>query len=356
MYKKVTARCARPVRAGSVALTAVMLLGASEVLAQSQPPAEPPADWGATSIDHLNVPYPYPVEYLDVEVYGTPLRLAYMDAAPVGPANGQTVVFFHGFNFAGYAFGHTMEILRNAGFRTIAIDRLGFGRSSKPEIHYNFHIPARNTKRLLDALGIEQAAIVGHSMGGIVASRFAMTYPETTSHVAFVNQIGLTDQRPGREWNEPSTGTARPTPLQYYRQVVASHARYYVQGWKPEYLEWAEATYGLIFSGEFDRWQRVRSLLGQSMFEDPVVYDWQHISSKALVIGGAIDPLSQDFAADARNVAEQLQNAQLVLYANVGHNPQFEHSDEFHADLIRFLESDPDEPADQSWRDSDWGR
>jgi len=337
-------------------VTLLMLGWSGAVTAQSEPPAEPPVDWGVTAIDFSNVPYPYPTDFLDVEVYGRPLRLAYMDVAPTGTPNGQTVVLFHGFNFAGYAFGHTMSILSEAGFRTIAIDRLGFGRSSKPIMHYNLHIPARNTKRLLDHLGIERAAILGHSQGGMIASRFGMTYPETASHVVFVNQIGMSDPRPGREWNEPSYTGSRPTPQQYYRQVLGSQLRYYVQGWKPEYLQWVQAPYGLIFSGEFDRWMEVRGLLGQAMQEDPVVYDWQHISSKALVIGGADDPLSQDFAADARRVAESLQNAELLLYPNVGHNPQFENSDQFHADLIRFLLSDPDEPADQAWRDSDWGR
>lgn len=341
----------------SVALVTLFILGSAQALAaQAQPPSEPPAEWGVTAIDFSNVPYPFPTEFLDVEVYGRPLRMAYMDVAPTGTPNGQTVVLFHGFNFAGYAFGETMEILSNAGFRTIAIDRLGFGRSSKPIMHYNFHIPARNTKRLLDHLGIEQAAILGHSMGGMVASRFAMTYPETTSHVVFVNQIGLSDTRPGREWNEPSYRASRPTPQQYYQQVLRGQMRYYVNGWQPEYLQWVEAPYGLLFSGEFDRWQEVRGLLGQAISEDPVVYDWQHISSKALVIGGADDQLSQDFAADARRVAESLQNAELLLYAGVGHNPQFEHKEQFHADLIRFLESDPDQPADQAWRASDWGR
>ena len=128
--------------------------------------------------------------------------------------------------------------------------------------------------------------------------------------------------------------------------------RYYVNGWRPEYLRWVEAPYGLLFSGDFDRWQEVRGLLGQAIWEDPVVYDWQHISSKALVIGGAADQLSQDFAADARRVATSLQNAELVLYPGIGHNPQFEHSEQFHRDLIRFLLSDPDVPADQRWRDS----
>jgi pimeloyl-ACP methyl ester carboxylesterase len=340
-----------------LSLALLLTLGWTSIAAaQSQPPTEPPADWGVTAIDFSNVPYPYPVEYLDTEVYGRQLKMAYMDVAPAGTPNGQTVVLFHGFNFAGYAFGPTMEILRNAGFRTIAIDRLGFGRSSKPVMHYNFHIPARNTKRLLDHLGIDRAAVLGHSMGGMVASRFGMTYPETASHVVFVNQIGMSDGRPGREWNEPSYNGNQPTPQQYYQQVLRGQMRYYVNGWRPEYLQWVEAPYGLIFSGDFHRWQEVRGLLGQAMSEDPVVYDWQHISSKALVIGGADDQLSQNFAADARRVAESLQNAELLLYAGIGHNPQFENSEEFHADLIRFLESDPDVPADQAWRDSDWGR
>lgn len=337
-----------------LALATMLTVGwAGSAVAQSEPPAEPPADWGVTAIDFSNVPYPYPVEFLDTEVYGRALRVAYMDVAPAGTPNGQTVVLFHGFNFASYAFGHTMEILRNAGFRTIAIDRLGFGRSSKPIMHYNFHVPVRDTKRLLDHLGIARAAILGHSQGGMVASRFAMSYPETTSHVVFVNQIGMSDSRPGNEWEEPSYERSRPTPQQYYRQILAGQMNYYVQGWRPEYLQWVEAPFGLIYSADFDRWLEVRGLLSQAMWEDPVVYDWQHISSKALVIGGADDPLSQDFAADARRVAESLQNAELLLYPGIGHNPQFEHSDQFHADLIRFLRSDPHQPADQGWRDSE---
>lgn len=322
--------------------------------AQEEPPAEPPEDWGATAIDYTNVPYPHPVEYLPVEVYGKDLRMAYMDVAPTGEPNGQTVVLFHGMNFFGAVFRPTIERLTEAGFRAIAIDRLGYGRSSKPIMQYNLHIPARNTRRLLDHLGIDEAAIVGHSMGGMVASRFAMTYPERTSHVAMVNQIGLSDSRPGREWSEPTAGDAEDiTPQEYYESVLRSHQRYYVAGWKNEYLEWVKYPFGLIYSGEFPRWLEMRARQGQILYEDEVVYDWQHIDSKALVIGGADDPLSADFAAEARHVAEELQNADLVLYDDVGHAPAFEIPDRFHADLIEFLESDPDAPADQSWRDSE---
>ena len=327
----------------------------STLLAQAEPPSEPPADWGPVAIDYSNVPYPHPVSYLDVSLGGKDYRMAYMDVAPVGASNGQTVVLFHGMNFFAAAFEPTIEALRHEGFRVLAVDRLGYGRSSKPVIHYNLHMPARHTKALLDHLGIERAAILGHSMGGMVATRFASTYPETTSHVVMVNQIGLTDSRPGRGWTDPedayqsSLGTS-------YQSVLRGHVRYYPRGWKPEYLHWVWVQYGLTLGGDWPRMARVRAAQRQILFEDPVVYEWQHISSKALVIGGAEDRLVSNYPARARHVAEELQNAELVIFPEVGHAPAFDNPDEFHAELIRFLKSDPDEPADQSWRDTDVGR
>ncbi len=66
-------------------------------------------------------------------------------------------------------------------------------------------------------------------------------------------------------------------------------------------------------------------------------------------LGGAIP------SSLARNVAEQLQNAELVIFPGVGHAPHFDNPQEYHRELIRFLRSDPDEPADTSWRDGNQG-
>jgi pimeloyl-ACP methyl ester carboxylesterase len=327
-------------------------LAATAASAQMEPPSEPPADWGATAIDYSNVPYPHPVSFLDVDLMGETHRMAYMDVAPTGQPNGRTAVIFHGMNFFAAAYAPTIDALTRAGFRVLAIDRLGYGRSSKPLIHYNLHIPARNTKALLDALGIERAAIVGHSMGGMVATRFAFTYPEATTHVVMVNQIGLTDTRPGRAWTDPEQAYESVLRGTTYSSVLAGHRRYYVQGWKAEYLEWVKVQYGLTLGGDWPRMARVRSAQQRILYEDPVVYEWQHIATKALVIGGAVDRLVADYPAAARNVAEKLQNAELVLFPEVGHAPHFEAPEEFHRALIRFLESDPTAPADQGWRNS----
>lgn len=329
---------------------AMPLLVLCAVAAQAaEPPAEPPAAWNATAIDYSNVAYPYPVEYLPLRLFGRDLRMAYMDVAPSGPPNGRTVVLLHGMNFFAAAYETTIDALRGAGFRVLAVDRLGFGRSSKPLVHYNLHMPAHNTRALLDALDIDQAAIVGHSMGGMVATRFAATYPELTSHVVMVNQIGLTDLRRGGPWRDPED-VYRDVLDTDYQDVLAGHRRYYPAGWREEYLEWVKVQYGLTLGGDWPRMARVRAAQMQILYEDPVVYEWQHIDSKALVIGGAEDRLTADYPAEARHVAESLGNAELLIYPDVGHAPGFEIPERFHADLVRFLRSDPAEPADQSWR------
>ena len=72
--------------------------------------------------------------------------MAYMDVPPAGQANGRTVVLLHGMNFAGFYWAGPIEVLRNDGFRVVVTDQIGFGRSSKPIIPYNFHDMALNTQ------------------------------------------------------------------------------------------------------------------------------------------------------------------------------------------------------------------
>lgn len=309
------------------------------------PPDEPPESWTAVSANFEEIPYPYPVQFLELKRFKQDMRMAYMDVPPAGKANGQTVLIQHGMNFYSEAYESTITALAEAGFRVLAVDRIGYGKSSKPIIPYDFNFVAANMKALLDELKIDEVAIVGHSMGGMVVSRFAMVYPDITTHVVMVNQIGLSDQRQSRSWNDPLAGGVG-TPS--YQSILRGHMRYFPEEWPPAHLEFVRRQYGQTMSGEWPRLARVRRLQGQMLYEDPVVYDWQHIDTKALVIGGEEDGLVADFPALARNVADELQNAALLLYPDIGHAPHIEIPDKFHADLIRFLRSDPKQAA------SDW--
>ena len=312
----------------------------------AEPPSEPPADWGPISINFEEITYPYPVHFLELNRFGQDMLMAYMDVPPAGPANGQVILWQHGMNFYSEAYTPTINALAQAGFRVLAVDRIGYGKSSKPIIPYNFNFVAANMKALLDELEIDEIAIVGHSMGGMVVSRFAMLYADITTHVVMVNQIGLTDQRQGRPWSDPLAGSVGNSS---YNSILRSHQIYFPTKWPPAQLEFVRRQYGQIMSSEWPRLARVKRLQGQMLYDDPVVYDWQHIASKALVIGGEDDRLARDFPALVNNVNQQLQNSTILLYPDIGHAPQIEIPDQFHADLIRFLRSDPSELASE-WR------
>src|SRR3954471_18615577 len=97
---------------------ACAILAPAAAVAQTRPPAPPtPTDVQPGSITCEDVPYPYPVSYLPLTLYGQDVRIAFMDVAPVGAPNGHTVVLLHGNNFAGFYFGGMIDALRKNGFR-----------------------------------------------------------------------------------------------------------------------------------------------------------------------------------------------------------------------------------------------
>lgn len=317
-----------------------------------EPPSEPPADWGPISSTMEEVPYPYPVEYMELNLYGQDARLAYMDVAPTAAANGRTVLIFHGMNFYGKAYEPMIDALTAAGYRAIAIDRIGYGRSSKLDIPYNLNMVSSNIKALMDHLGIDEAAAVGHSMGGMVASRFAMQYADSVSHVVMVNQIGMTDQRPYRGWTDIEDAYEGVLNGTTYQSILRGHLVYFEQGFQQEYFDYVRWQYGQTLSAEWPRLAKIRAWQQSILYNDPVVYDWQHIDTKALVIGGRDDRLGGGrYEEQATMVSETLPNAALILYPGVGHSPHFEHPDVFHADLVDFLDSDPGQSADD-WMSS----
>lgn len=86
--------------------------------ASAQPAIVTPTDVKPGSITCEDVPYPYPVSYLPLALYGQDLRIAFMDVRPLGQPNGHTVVLFHGNNFAGFYFGGVIDAIRKEGFPT----------------------------------------------------------------------------------------------------------------------------------------------------------------------------------------------------------------------------------------------
>jgi pimeloyl-ACP methyl ester carboxylesterase len=317
----------------TIALALTGVLSVTVTSSAQEPPAAPPADWGPMSINLEDVPYPHPVTYFSFMLEGQDVRMAYMDVPPVATPNGRSVVLLHGMNFFGEAWTETIEILRKEGYRVVVPDQIGFGRSSKPILHYSISTHAANTKRLLDHLGIKTTDVVTHSMGGMVASRFASSYPDAVGSLAMINQIGLTDARSQRPWRETSE-VYTAALARDYAEIVRGMRAYYVK-WKPEYMKYVKIHYGWITSGDWPRMAMVRALQQQAIYADPVVDDWPRIKARTLVIGGEKD--GADYPGQAKRVAETVQNGQLYVIPNVGHNPQFEAPELLYPPLLRFL-------------------
>ena len=325
---------------------ALLLLSGLAVTTQAQKPEalpKAPVDVTPGSITYEDIPYPYPVSYLPLTVYGQDVRMAYMDVPPDGAPNGRTVVLLHGMNFGGFYFSGPIEVLRKEGFRVVVPDQIGFGRSSKPVIPYNFHDMAQNTRKLLESLGITRAAIVGHSMGGMLAARFSASYPEVAERTVLYDPIGLTDLRWGRPWrsaDEAYKATLAQSHDQLYQASYQTIRRYFPGpgAWRPEYEHFVRILYAPTLSGDWPRLAMVRSIYQQMPYLDPVVYDWAHIQAKTLVIGGELD--GENFPELAKHIADTVPHAQLVIIPKAGHVPHLEMPDTFHRELLKFLKSE----------------
>ena len=321
--------------------TVCLLLSiAGALFAQSDASSKAPSDIKPGSISYEGIAYPYPVSYLPLVLYGQDVRMAYMDIPPSGQPNGRTVVLFHGMNFGGFYFAGPIDALRKEGFRVVVPDQIGFGRSSKPVIPYNFHDMALNSRRLIESLGIAKVSIMGHSMGGMLAARFAASFPDITERAVIYDPIGLTDiryERPWRSADEAYKATMAQTNDQRWQAFYANIRRYFPSpgAWKPEYEQYVRILYAPTLSAEWPRLAMVRSIYQQMLYLDPVVYDWAKIKVKTLVIGGEKD--GTDFPKLAKHVADTIPGAELVVLPNLGHVPHLEAPDMFYPPVLKFL-------------------
>lgn len=223
----------------------------------------------------ITVPHPHPVRIHAFDSQRQQVEMAYLDVAPTGKANGRTALLLHGKNFCAATWEQAIAALAGAGYRVIAPDQVGFCKSSKPDgYQYALAGLAHNTRGLLEALGIERTVVVGHSMGGMLAMRYALMYPEAVEHLALVGPIGLED------WK------AMGVPYQPVEQVYASELRtsydsirdyqlavYYAGEWRPEFERWARMQAGM-YAGpgrEVVAWHQ--TLTFDMLMGQPVVYE-----------------------------------------------------------------------------------
>ncbi len=298
--------------------------------------------------------YPHPVRTFRLTSQNQALEMAYMDVKPAVP-NGRTVVLLHGKNFCAATWEGTIAALTGAGYRVIAPDQIGFCKSSKPRHYqYSFEQLASNTRALLLSLGLSKITVMGHSMGGMLATRFALTFPEMTEQLVSVNPLGLED---GRAKGVPWTGVddlykaalnTDATSIRQYQQSV-----YYAGTWKPEYDKWVEMQAGMYRGAGKQVMAWNSALTSEMIFTQPVVHELGRLKMPVLLLIGDKDttgrsnrapkdvqPTLGNFPAMSEAAAKRMPHAKLMRFAELGHSPQIQDPARFHAALLEGLKLD----------------
>jgi len=297
--------------------------------------------------------YPYPLKHFEFQSQGKSLQMGYMDVPANGKPNGRNVVLMHGKNFCGATWEGSIKALSDAGYRVIAPDQVGFCSSSKPDHYqYSFQQLANNTHQLLEKLGIQKATLLGHSTGGMLATRYALMYPDQTEQLAMVNPIGLED------WK--ALGVPSLTVDQWYERELKVSAEgirkyqlntYYVGRWKPEYERWVDMYAGLSNGPGHTRVAWNSALIYDMIFTQPMYYEFKHLQMPTLLLIGTADntAIGKDVAPAAvkaklgnyavlgKQVAALIPHATLVEFPGLGHAPQMEEPAQFHTALLQGL-------------------
>jgi pimeloyl-ACP methyl ester carboxylesterase len=298
------------------------------------------------SVTLENVKYPYPVSFLPIKVDGQDVRMAYMDIKPAN-ANGKAVILFHGKNFGGYYWTNVIRALSEKGYRVIVPDQIGFGKSSKAFIHYSFHLLARFNKNLLDTLGIKKVTILGHSMGGMLATRFTLMYPERVEKLLLEDPIGLEDYRTFVPYQSAEDDYKAELKTSY-ESVKKYYKTSYFTSWKPEYDYLVKIGAGVNKSADFPRYAKVAALTFEMIYEQPVCYEFSLIKVPTVLFIGKEDKtivgkalLSDEEKAKhgqykilGPETAKKIPGCKLIEFDNCGHIPHIEVPEKFLKALI----------------------
>lgn len=324
-----------------------LLLLAASLTAQAQNgPTYATEEPLGTSLE--NWAYPYPVQMFQFEQDGRPLRMAYMDVKPQNP-NGQILVLLHGKNFGSDYWAGTIRAMSTYGYRVIAPDQIGFGKSSKPELRYTFGMLAENTARLLDHLKIGRVTVIGNSMGGMLAVHFARKYPERLTALVLENPLGLEDyvaSIPPQQTPDLVRLEMAQTPASYRNFVKG-----YFPTWKPEYERFVEQFARVQLSGDYPRFALISALTYQMIYEGPIVNELPQLKVPTMLVIGQNDrtvfgrrfappevvrPMG-NFPLLGRNAQQRIPGAVLKEFNGVGHAPHLENPERFHAVVMDFV-------------------
>jgi pimeloyl-ACP methyl ester carboxylesterase len=230
-----------------------------------------------------------------------------------GPQNGPAVVLLHHGLGSVRAWKGQVQALTQAGWRVLAYDRWGYGGSDpRPALDLpSFAIDLRDLELVLEAQGMQRAALVGHSDGGTISLYFAAQHPERVTCLVTVAAHVYVEAR-----MEPGI---RGIQRAFEQDEHFRHGLRHAHGDK----------YESTFHNWFDGWYHMENL---SWDMRPLL---RQIRCPVLVVQGEQDEHATP--QQAKDIAAAIPGAELWLVPGAGHMLPQEHGDIFNARLLEFL-------------------
>ena len=249
--------------------------------------------------------------------------------AEQGDRSGEAIIFLHGYSDSWFSFSRVLPLL-SPEYRAFALTQRGHGDSDKPQCCYTPEHFAADVDAFMDAVGIEEATVVGASTGALFAQRVALSYPHRVGRLVLVgaqtpvneaNEVVLGLQEEVRALEDPvppefvrafQEGTIhQPVPQEFLDTVVSESLKLPARVWR-DYLE------GAVLSIDHD-----------------YVFALREIDVPTLILWGEQDPL---FPREAQErLAAAIPGATLKVYPETGHAVHWDRPEWVVRDLEEFM-------------------
>jgi len=255
--------------------------------------------------------------------------------------SGQPVVFSHGWPLSAYAWDEQLNFVAANGFRGVAYDRRGHGRSSQPWGGNDMDTYAEDLAQLIDQLDLHDVVLVGHSAGGGDITRYIGRHG--TSRVA---KAVLVDAIPPLMLKTDANPDGVPIEVfdEIRASVLSDRSQFYEDLSLPFYGGNREGS--TLSQGVRDAFWLMSMQAGlkgaydniKAFSETDFSEDLQRFDIPTLIVHGE-DDQNVPIANSALKSSKIVPNAELKIYPGAPHGLTVTHKDQFNADLLAFLRS-----------------
>ncbi len=300
---------------------------------------------------------PWPRTMLELPKTGERYKLGTLNHVSViemNPTGEKTLVFLHGLGSYVSFWRFQLDAFAAQGYRVIAFDQLGYGKSDKPAMFpYTMEAMAEVVDEVLSLMNVEKATLIGHSMGGEVAMVTAIRFPSRAERLVLTSPAGFEAFTPReKKWFNTAVNTIFVKSANEYGIWGSIRASNFMR-WRDELEFLIEERVRLIKSDEFDSYAYAQVLSINGLAHNDFVRDnLGKIAVPTIIIFGEDDRLIPSaflHGGGARSMmrygADHIKGSKLEGFNNCGHTVQMDCPEQYNATLSTFLQTTSPAPT-----------